>query len=47
MKYIVILDPGVASREPAGSYPPYDDGLEPNIFIKNASNLPIEGKVSI
>ena len=46
MKYVVILDPGVASREPRGSYPPYDEGLEQDIFIKNASLLPMEGKVS-
>lgn len=45
MKYIVILDPGVASRESPGTYPPYDEGLKANIFIKNASNLPLEGKV--
>lgn len=46
MKYIVITDPGISSREPAGSYPPYDEGLEMDIFVKNASNLPMEGKVS-
>ncbi|XP_065212096.1 lysosomal alpha-glucosidase-like [Planococcus citri] len=45
MRYVVILDPGVASREPRGSYPPYDEGVKANIFIKNASNLPLEGTV--
>lgn len=46
MKYVIILDPGVASREPRGTYPPYDRGISPNIFIKNSSYLPLEGKVS-
>lgn len=46
MKYIVILDPGVASREPQGTYPPFDEGLKSDIFIKNSSNLPLEGKVN-
>lgn len=45
MKYVIILDPGVASREPRGTYPPYDRGISPNIFIKNSSYLPLEGKV--
>lgn len=47
MKYIVILDPGVASREKPGTYPPYDNGINRDIFIKNSSNLPLEGKVYI
>lgn len=46
MKYVIILDPGVASKEPRGTYPPYDEGINPNIFIKNSSYLPLEGKVS-
>lgn len=47
MKYVLILDSGVASREPAGTYPPYDLGFEQEIFIKNSSRLPLEGKVSL
>lgn len=47
MKYVVIVDPGVASRLPKGEYPPYDIGLQQNIFIKNSSNLPLEGEVRI
>lgn len=45
MHHVVILDPGVSSREPKGTYPPYDDGLKKGIFIQNASGLPLEGKV--
>lgn len=46
MKYVIILDPGVASKEPRGTYPPYDEGVSQNIFIKNSSDLPLEGRVS-
>ena len=45
MKYVIILDPGVASRLPRGTYPPYDEGMKSDIFVKNASGLPMEGVV--
>jgi len=45
MHHVVILDPGVSSREPKGTYPPYDDGFKKGLFIKNASGLPLEGQV--
>lgn len=46
MKYIIIIDPGVASEFPKGSYPPYDEGIKQDIFIKNSSDLPSVGIVS-
>jgi alpha-glucosidase (family GH31 glycosyl hydrolase) len=44
--YVNIIDPGISSTQPAGSYPAYDEGIKQGIFIKKAdSNDPIIGKV--
>ncbi|UJR17013.1 hypothetical protein I4U23_003911 [Adineta vaga] len=44
--YVNIIDPGISSTQPSGSYPPYDDGLKRGIFItKFNSTEPIIGKV--
>lgn len=32
----MITDPGISNKQPAGTYPPYDDGMTTGIFI-NAS----------
>jgi len=46
MHYVNIIDPGISSTQPAGSYPAYDDGMRRGIFInKSNSNEPIIGKV--
>lgn len=45
MHYVPIIDPGVSGSEPAGSYPPYDRGIEMGIFVMNDSSLPFIGKV--
>lgn len=47
MKYVIILDPGVASQLPRGTYPPYDEGIKSDIFVKTSTNLPIEGVVRV
>ena len=44
--YVMIIDPGISNQQPAGSYPPYDDGISSGIFIMDPENKkPIEGKV--
>ncbi len=46
MHYVNIIDPGISSTQPAGSYPPYDDGIKRGIFItKFNSTDPIIGQV--
>lgn len=45
MKYILILDPGISSSSPPGTYPPFDDGLKRDVFIKNATGQVLIGKV--
>eukprot|EP00095_Tigriopus_kingsejongensis_P008887 snap_masked-scaffold566_size135349-processed-gene-0.4 protein:Tk08887 transcript:snap_masked-scaffold566_size135349-processed-gene-0.4-mRNA-1 annotation:"lysosomal alpha-glucosidase" len=45
MHYVTIIDPGVSGSEPKGSYPPYDRGMELDIFMKNSSGLPFVGRV--
>ena len=45
MKYIPMFDPGISAKEEPGKYPPYDLGIEMDIFIKNSSGKPFIGKV--
>ncbi|CAF0929492.1 unnamed protein product [Adineta ricciae] len=44
--YVNIIDPAISSTQPAGTYPPYDDGLQQGVFItKYNSTEPIIGEV--
>uniref|UniRef100_A0A7N6FCY3 Lysosomal alpha-glucosidase n=1 Tax=Anabas testudineus TaxID=64144 RepID=A0A7N6FCY3_ANATE len=45
MKYILILDPGISTTSPPGTYRPFDDGLKRDVFIKNATGQILIGKV--
>ncbi|XP_068618673.1 uncharacterized protein [Battus philenor] len=45
MHYVVLFDPGVSAAEKPGTYPPYDRGLEMDVFIKNSTDQPFVGKV--
>lgn len=38
-------DPGISSTSPPGTYPPFDDGLKRDVFIKNATGEILIGKV--
>ena len=44
--YVMIIDPGISNQQPVGTYPPYDDGISSEVFIRTHSNEhPIEGVV--
>lgn len=45
MHYVPIIDPGISNAETPGTYPPFDDGLEMGIFIKNWTGQIFIGKV--
>jgi lysosomal alpha-glucosidase len=46
--YVNIIDPGISSTQPAGSYAPYDEGIKRGIFItKYNSTEPIIGQVGL
>ncbi|XP_060802537.1 lysosomal alpha-glucosidase [Amyelois transitella] len=45
MHYVMIVDPGISASEKPGTYPPYDRGLEMNVFTLNDTGLPFVGKV--
>uniref|UniRef100_A0A8C4U594 Lysosomal alpha-glucosidase n=1 Tax=Falco tinnunculus TaxID=100819 RepID=A0A8C4U594_FALTI len=37
LRYIMIVDPGISSSGPPGTYKPYDEGLKRGVFIQNAT----------
>ena len=44
----ILQDPGISNTQSPGSYPPYDDGLQQNVFIlKPDGSGPIIGNVNI
>ncbi|NXK12497.1 LYAG glucosidase, partial [Herpetotheres cachinnans] len=45
LRYIMIVDPGISSSGPPGTYKPYDEGLKRGVFIRNATGQPLIGKV--
>ena len=45
MHYVVITDPAISSVEPAHSYPPFDNGIVMNVFVKNVTGEILEGQV--
>lgn len=46
MHYVPMIDSGVAAAEEPGTYPPYDEGLRDDVFIKDGeSDHPFFGKV--
>ncbi|KAK3891879.1 hypothetical protein Pcinc_004239 [Petrolisthes cinctipes] len=45
MHYVPIVDPGISANEAPNTYPPWDEGVHLNIFVRNESDLPFIGKV--
>ncbi|KAJ6658510.1 hypothetical protein lerEdw1_020065 [Lerista edwardsae] len=43
-RYVMIVDPGISSSSPPGSYKPYDEGLKRGVFILNATGQPLIGE---
>ena len=45
-KYVMIIDPGISNQQQPGFYPPYDEGILMDVFVKQAdSEKPLEGIV--
>ncbi|KAM6939968.1 lysosomal alpha-glucosidase [Xenentodon cancila] len=44
-KYVIIIDPGISSTQPEGSYWPFDEGLKRGVFIKDSEGKTLNGKV--
>uniref|UniRef100_A0A4W6G9A5 Alpha glucosidase 2 n=1 Tax=Lates calcarifer TaxID=8187 RepID=A0A4W6G9A5_LATCA len=44
-RYVMILDPGISSTQPEGTYWPFDEGLRRQVFIKDAEGRTLIGKV--
>ncbi|XP_043945694.1 lysosomal alpha-glucosidase-like [Protopterus annectens] len=44
-RYVMILDPGISSSQPSGSYWPFDEGLKRSVFINTTDDKLLIGKV--
>lgn len=44
--FVIIVDPGISNTQPKGTYPPFDEGMAMDVFIKKPDRSgPIIGKV--
>ncbi|KAL1432914.1 hypothetical protein MTO96_001909 [Rhipicephalus appendiculatus] len=43
--YVMIFDPGVSGSEVPGTYPPFDEGREMDVFVKNVTGGIVYAKV--
>ncbi|XP_077870025.1 lysosomal alpha-glucosidase-like [Saccoglossus kowalevskii] len=43
--YVIMLDPAISSSQPKFTYAPFDDGMAMDVFIKNATDQLLIGKV--
>lgn len=45
MHYVIMTDPGLSAIEPKGSYPPFEEGLALDVFIRHQDGSLMIGKV--
>ncbi|KAK7508003.1 hypothetical protein BaRGS_00000968 [Batillaria attramentaria] len=45
-RYVIIVDPGISTEQAPGTYPPFDQGKQMDVFIKNASGELLVGQAS-
>lgn len=45
MSWFLSKDPGISTTSPPGTYPPFDNGLKRDVFIKNVTGNILIGKV--
>ncbi len=45
LHYVMIIDPGLPGSEPPGTYPPYERGMEMDVFLKNSTGKLFIGRV--
>ncbi|CAL1536865.1 unnamed protein product [Lymnaea stagnalis] len=44
-RYIIMADPAISSEQPSGSYAPFDDGKQMDVFVKKANGDILIGSV--
>jgi len=45
IKFMTILDPIISTGEPAGTYPPFEEGNALDVWIKKADGTPVDGRM--
>ncbi|BFZ03803.1 hypothetical protein BsWGS_06842 [Bradybaena similaris] len=44
-RYIIMADPAISSEQPPGTYPPFDNGAQMDVFVKNDTGSILIGQV--
>ena len=42
-KFVAILDPGMATGEPVGTYPSFEEGDELDVWVLDKAGNPLKG----
>lgn len=43
----MFQDPAISSEQPPGTYPPFDDGAQMDVFVKNDTGSILIGQVKL